>query len=314
MNLIDFTKKFPNEEACEQHLKALRIRHGVTCSKCGCTHHYWKGYRKQWECKKCGHRTSLTSRTVMHGSKLPLTYWFIAIHLLTSTKKTFSACELQRQLGHKRYQPIWELLHKLRDVMGQRDEMYTLSGEIELDEGFFSADSEDYNSNMPRKRGRGSEAKEKVLVVAQSKDVKHSKRKDVKKSVGFIKMRVISDLKAQTMDEELMDLLEEESRLTTDASTTYTDFKNMVEVHKPQKILPKDVGKILPWVHIVISNAKRQILDIFHSVKDKYLQSYLNEFCYKFNRRYFDLFDRLMIASVLSKPTFKHLTYSKNMT
>lgn len=143
MNLIEFQRHFPDEDACKRHLKALRERQGVVCVKCGCTDHYWKGYRSQWQCKRCGHRTSLTSGTVMHGTKLPLLYWFIAIHLLTSTKKTFSASELQRQLGHKRYQPIWELLHKLRNVMGRRDSEYTLEGSIELDEGFFTVDSDE---------------------------------------------------------------------------------------------------------------------------------------------------------------------------
>lgn len=70
-------------------------------------------------------------------------YWFIAIHLLTSTKKSFSVAKFQRQLGHKRYDPIWQLLHKLRTVMGKRDELYSLSGVIELNEGFFSTEISD---------------------------------------------------------------------------------------------------------------------------------------------------------------------------
>jgi hypothetical protein len=73
----------------------------------------------------------------MHGSQLPFRYWFIAIHLLTSAKKSFSASELQRQLGHPYYEPVWAMVHKLRLAMGKRDEKYTLSGVLELDEGFF---------------------------------------------------------------------------------------------------------------------------------------------------------------------------------
>ncbi len=61
-------------------------------------------------------------------------YWFVAMHLLTATKKSISAAELQRQLGHNRYQPVWELLHKLRSMMGKRDDKYTLKGSIERDE------------------------------------------------------------------------------------------------------------------------------------------------------------------------------------
>lgn len=79
----------------------------------------------------------------MHGSQLPFRYWFIAIHLLTSTKKSFSASELQRQLGHSTYNPIWAMLHKLRRVMGLRDSQYKLKDIIELDDGFFSTEMEE---------------------------------------------------------------------------------------------------------------------------------------------------------------------------
>lgn len=313
MNLIEFQRHFLNEDACKEHLKSLRERNGVVCAKCGCTHHYWKGYRNQWQCKRCGHRTSLTSGTVMHGTKLPLLYWFIAIHLLTSTKKTFSASELQRQLGHKRYQPIWELLHKLRTLMGRRDSEYTLDGSIELDEGFFTVDSEEYDANAPRHRGRGSEAKAKVLVMAESREAENPTRRDVRRSVKYIKMQVIPNLRAETIDEAVMDSIEPESRLVTDGSTSYAHFEDMVEEHNAQVITPREVGRVLPWVHIVISNAKRQLLDVFHRVDVDFLQSYLNEFCYKFNRRYCDCFERLMHASVSYQNTFMHRMYEKNV-
>ena len=65
---------------------------------------------EKWECKQCGHRTTLRSGTVMQSSKLPFQYWFLAMHLLTSTKKSFSAKEIQRQIGHKRYEPIWAMV------------------------------------------------------------------------------------------------------------------------------------------------------------------------------------------------------------
>jgi len=100
----------------------------------------------------------------MHGSKLPFLYWFKAMHLTTSTKKTFSALEIQRQLGHKRYQPIWEMCHKIRNIMGQRDATYTLSGMIELDEGYFSTEQDEKQKEVPLKRGRGSQKKAKSLL------------------------------------------------------------------------------------------------------------------------------------------------------
>jgi len=89
---------------------------------------------------------------------LPYRYWFIVMHLLTTTKKSFSALELQRQLGHKYYEPIWAMLHKLRAVMGKRDSKYQLDQIIELDEGFFRAPETDKekDENDTPKRGRGS--------------------------------------------------------------------------------------------------------------------------------------------------------------
>ena len=310
MNLISFTKQFPNEESCRRHLKEQREKQGIVCSKCGCVHHYWKKNRNEWQCKKCGHRTTLTSGTVMHGTKLPIMYWYIAMHLLTSTKKSFSALEMQRQLGHNRYQPIWELMHKLRNVMGQRDAEYQLCGSIELDEGFFSTQRDETEKGKPLKAGRGSQKKAKVLVMAESTPVEGSKM-NIKKQVGHIKMVVIPNLKASTIDVEVVDNIKKESSLITDASSSYVHFKNLVGEHVSQVIEPKEVGKVLPWVHIVIRNAKRLLLDIYHDVKSEFLQSYLNEFCYKFNRRNINCFERLMFACVSYQTEFKHISYRK---
>ena len=307
MNILEFTKRFKDEESCRAYFKSYREQKGIVCPKCGCVHHYWKKNRSEWECKNCGHRTTLTSGTIMHGTKLPMLYWFIAIHLLTATKKTFSAAELQRQLGHKRYQPIWELMHKLRNAMGRRDSEYKLLGSIELDEGFFSTQ---YNSEEPLKKGRGSQAKTRVLVMTESEPTEVSK-KNIKKSVGHIKMIVIPNLRAQTIDVEVTENIDSDASLTTDDSTSYVHFKNLVKEHKAQVIQPKDISKVLPWVHIMISNAKRQLLDIYHSVKPEFLQNYLNEFCYKFNRRHCDLFDRLLFTTVLYQNDFAQRTYRK---
>ena len=138
MKLIDFISKFPDEESCKIKLREYRERHGVVCPRCGSIQHYWKRDKECFECKSCHYRQSLKANTVMHGSQLPVRYWFIAMHLLTSTKKSISASELQRQLGHKNYTPIWAMLHKLRAAMGTRDSRYEVSGMVEVDEGFFS--------------------------------------------------------------------------------------------------------------------------------------------------------------------------------
>ncbi len=301
MKLIEFTKHFPDEQSCKEAFKAYRLKAGITCKKCGSTSHYWKKNREQWECKKCQHRTTLKSGTVMHGSKLSFQYWFIAMHLITSTKKSFSAKEIQRQLGHKRYEPIWAMMHKLRSVMGLRDQKYQLKEEIELDEGFFETVSITRDKSEPLKRGRGSQRQTTVLVSVESKDVGENynpKKHGKKKQVGYLKMSVIESLKKEVITNAVKESVEKGTKIVSDKSTSYVDLEKDFEVDS--KVIPKkEVIKVLPWVHTAISNAKRLLLDVHHRIDDDFLQNYLNEFCYKFNRRYFDnLFDRMMVTAV----------------
>ena len=243
----------------------------------------------------------------MHKSKLPFRYWFIAMHLLTSTKKSFSAKELQRQLGHNRYHPIWHMLHKLRAAMGKRDGKYVLAGRIELDEGYFSTEVPENEKDNSLKRGRGSQKKSKVLVMAESELVAPVKKGQKPRRVGYLKMRVIENLKSETINEQVKMLASNASVIDTDDSTSYVDLKDFVPKHNSQVIAKEKVGEILPWVHIAISNSKRQILNTFHNVKPEFLQKYLDEFCYKFNRRYFGeaLFNHLLVACVGYKNEFR---------
>ncbi len=193
-------REFPDEQSCESKLREYRETQGVVCPNCGCKEHYWKGDKKCFECKRCRYRQSLKANTVMHGSQLPLRYWFITMHLLTSTKKSFSASELQRQLGHRNYMPIWAMLHKLRNAMGKRDARYTVSGMVELDDGFFSTETPESEKDKPLKRGRGSQKKTKVLVMAEVAEGNPARPSDKSTKVKHIKMIVIGDLKSETVD------------------------------------------------------------------------------------------------------------------
>jgi len=247
----------------------------------------------------------------MHGSWLPFRYWFAAIHLITSTKKSFSAKELQRQVGHKYYEPIWAMMHKIRSAMGNRDSRYNLSGIIELDEGFFSTEVSENEKDKPLKRGRGSQKKSKVLVMAESVPIEENegeKSKTKPRKVNHIKMFVIDNLRSETIDNKVVRNVVASSIIDSDDSTSYTNLGKLIAEHRPE-VIPKElIGKSLPWVHLAISNAKRLFLDVFHDIKPEYLQNYLNEFSYKFNRRYFgeSQFERLLVASVSYKNQFRY--------
>ena len=315
MKIFEFDRYFPNEESCKAKFKEVRDKQGITCPRCGCKHHYWKASKEMYQCVKCGCRQSLKAHTVMHGSKLPFRYWFIAMHLSTATKHSFSAAELQRQVNHNRYQPIWELMHKLRSVMGKREDEYTLCGNVEMDEGFFTTQIPEELKGQKLKAGAGSQRKAKVAVMAETKVPLEQPKKDQKPTkVSYIKMIVVEDLLSETISKVAGDNIESESKIISDASTSHVQFKKMFSEHQSQVIKPEDIGNVLPWVHIAISNSKSLLMDIHHGIKPEYLQNYLNEFCYKFNRRYFGekLFDRLMITSTSYKSDFEHRIYNKN--
>ena len=225
------------------------------------------------------------------------------MYIITSTKKSFSTKEIQRQLGHKRYEPIWAMVHKLPSVMGFKDDQYQFKYEIELDEGFFETVSITRDaSSGSLKRERGNWHQATVLLSVESKDLgcKHNSQKhDKYKQVGYLK-----SLKKETIKAAINTSVKANTKIVSDKSTSYVGLDKDFEVES--KVIPKkDLRKVLSWAHTIISNAKRLLLEIQHRKDDDFLKNYLDEFCYKFNRRYMDnLFDRLMVVTVSYRMNF----------
>ena len=308
MTFKQFFQQFPNEEACKQHFKAYRDKSGVTCKKCKGKEHYWLSTISYYKCKSCGFRTSLKSGTVMENSKLPYQHWYMAFMLVSSTKKSFSALEIQRQIEHKFYEPIWAMMHKIRRVMGQRDAEYKLENTIEMDEGFFITTPDDIRKDSKGKRlprlkkrmkpGKGSPRTATVLVMTESiPNFNHNNIHKSKRAVRFIKMIRVEDNRAETILPEVRkNIACEGAEIITDAANHYSKLHTIVKGHRCVKMTHIDAHTALPWVHKTISNAKRNFLGIHHSIGRGYIQNYLDEFCFKFNRRYneMDLFDRTL--------------------
>lgn len=299
MNIFSFTAHFDSEEACRFHFKEQRDKQGIICKKCGHTEHYWKKDKWSYECKSCGFRTSLRSGTIMQNSNLPFLIWYKTMFLMSTTKKGFSAKEIQRQLGFKRYEPVWAMVHKLRKAMGKRDDRYTLEGMIELDEGYFTVESSEIDKQKG-KRGRGAAGKQNVAIMAESTPLEDLETGEKSKHVRYFKAKVLDTHQAEEFDKTIEGSFNEKSIVFTDKSTSYVDITDYVELHITEKSGKETTQDTLKWVHIFISNAKRNLLGNYHKIKGKYLQLYLNEFVYKLNRRYFgeQLFDRVIVASI----------------
>ena len=297
VNIIKFIEEFPDEHSCKEHFRRVREEEGLSCKKCGCTKHYWLKAKYQWQCSDCRFRTTLRSGTMMENSNLPFRKWYLAMAFMSFTKKGLSAKELQRQLDHSRYATVWSMMHRIRKAMGQRDKQYNLEGMIEFDEGYFSTETSK-RDKQKLKRGRGSQKQTNVAVMAESTHLEDIDTGKTSKQCRYFKMKVLESHNSDEINELAEENFDEKCIVFSDKSTSYVDISDYVDVHVTEKSTRETTVKTLPWVHIAISNAKRTLLGIYHKIKGKYLQLYLDEFCYKLNRRYFGdrLFDRLTIA------------------
>jgi len=299
MTLFDFYKSFPNEESCEHYLKQEREKEGLVCTKCNQGKFYWLKSLKAWKCANCGRWLNLTAGTLMEKSKVPLLTWFKVIHLMTSTKKAFSALEMQKQVGQKFYEPVWYMMQKIRISMGKRDARYRLQGDIEIDDAFFEVVDENRDKTKPMMQGRGSRRQAIVLVMVESKpNPKQDNPNKKKRIMGFAKMIVLDALTKKSINYEVQNAISPTSIVISDKCSSYADLHELVKEHTAKVIPKKETLEHLPWVHTVIANAKRQLLGVHHSIHREFLQNYLNEFCYKLNRRTFsdDLFNRMIVA------------------
>ena len=293
LTLFDFHKQFRDEEDCKKYLFKIRWPNGYCCPRCQGDQYFMIKGRELFKCKRCYYQTSLTAGTVLHRTRTPLLVWFWAIFLISCDKRGHSALSLSKELGVS-YWVSWTLLQKIRSAMGKQDGQYKLRGVVEVDEAYLGYKKQ--NS----KRGRGTE-KAKVLV-AVSTDEK-------KKHPQFAKMKAVNRLTTEVVIDFVKSHFEENCLVQTDGLNIYNGLKDNVSKHE---IFPIVSGEApLPWVHTIISNAKAFILGTYHGIGPKHLQVYLDEFCYRFNRRFWEnqLFNRMLAACMNCETiTFGELT------
>jgi len=257
--IFEFQQWFPDEESCLRFLIQSRWPDGFVCPRCGYSEYYWKEARELLQCKQCGYQSSVTAGTVMHRSRMPLRVWFQAAYLVTTHTPGMSALQFQRQMGLSSYQTAFTMLHKLRAAMVRagRDR---LSGTVEVDETYIGGE-------RPGPTGRGALGK---VIVAGAVDIrgKHANR---------VRLRVIPNVTSATLTEFVKLNVEEGSVVQTDDWRGYSSLKSAGYGHI--------VSFELIHIHRVFSNLKTWLLGTHHGVSKQHLQAYLNEYCFRFNRR-----------------------------
>ena len=195
--------------------------------------------------------------------------------------------------------------------MGNRDDKYSLDGFIEMDEGFFEGHRKKEGEEPAKELDRQVKAIVAVSTIQLEGNIEQKVYRPNTKA-GFVKMNVVSSLSKVDVKYEAQKMIQKSATVITDGRRCYKGLKDICTKH--EEIIVKDktqVSKVFPWVHTAISNAKKKILGLHHQVNNTYMQNYLIEFCYKFNRRYFGelLFDRLVVAALempwyVSKPNY----------
>ncbi|MEO6824233.1 MAG: IS1595 family transposase [Nitrosospira sp.] len=267
LNLLGWQERFGIEASCAQALSRQRWPQGFCCLRCGHDHGYGIATRHSHECTHCHYQASLTVGTLFHSTNLTLTPWLWAIYLTAPDKEGISAIRLSRQIDVS-WITASRMLRKIRIAMGHRDSVYRLHELIEID------DTRVGGRHSGGKRGRGAGGKNPVLVAIENRD----------KRAGFMAMRQVSGVTRDRVAQFVRRHLVPRQWVRSDALPVLRDI-GQTQHHAARVTPPAKAGEWLPWVHIAIDNLKAFLLGTYHGVSSKYLQEYLNEFCYRFNRR-----------------------------
>jgi len=285
--LIEFMQLYPTEEDCRRAIFEHRWPHGFSCRRCGHERAWYLRGRGLFECASCHYQGSLTAGTIFHCTRTDLRKWFLAIWLLASTKKAPSAAGLSRQLGVT-VKTAWLMRRKITHAMARREGDLMLRGIVELDEGFIGG-----KRCRPASRGRRQPGKTMVAISAEQTPGG---------GLGRAHLRVVADASADSLTAAARATIAASSVVQTDGWKGYAGLERAGHGHLPRGLpTGADIDQWLPWSHIVLSNFKRWTLDIFHGVSAGHLQAYLNEYCYRLNRREQrqDLFRRVLNRCVL---------------
>jgi len=280
--LIEFMQLYPTEEDCRRAIFEHRWPQGFSCRRCGHERAWHLQGRSLYECASCHYQGSLTAGTILSCTRTDLRKWFLAIWLLASTKKAPSAAELARQLGVTR-KTARLMRRKITHAMARREGELVLRGIVELDEGFIGG-----KHAGPESRGRRQPGKTLVAMAAE-----HTPGG----GLGCAHLRVIADAGAKSLSAAAQATIVPGSVVQTDGWSGYAGLGGAGYGHLPCKLATgADIDEWLPFSHIVLSNFKRWTLGIFGGVSQKHLPAYLDEYCYRLNRREqrADIFRRIL--------------------
>ena len=285
LTIFEFQQRFPDEKSCMEYLSELKWSEGFICPQCGNTK-YCKGHKEHIrQCTKCNRLVSPTSGTLFHQVKFSLLKAFYIVYYISTNKKGIASTELSRKLG-LRQKTCWLFKQKVMKAM-KSSGSFKISGKVEVDETVVGGQEE---GTVGRKNN-----KKKVVVFAVER-----KGKGISRLYG----KVITNSSSKELGEFMKSCIEPETEVKTDQWVGYTPlkshFKNLHQEPSGKK------GENFPDLHRAIMGFKGWLRGIHHHAT--YLQAYVDEYTYRFNRSHMKLniFENLVDRMVKGKPfTYK---------
>jgi len=290
LSMAAFMERYGTEKKCHAAVVVLRWPNGFVCPKCGETRHctFDRKGLTYWQCSACREQTTFRCGTIFEATKLPLTTWFLCMHLMTRAKNNVSA------LGHLevRYRTAWLLKHKLMQVMSEREETRQLDGRVEID-------GADLDGELPGgKSGRGSENKVSYIAAVQTTETGQP-LKVCLKELEFTKKAIAQWAKTA---------LASSARAVSDGLWCFQSVTASGATHQRTVTAGGPACVELEQfraVNTFLGNLKTACFGTYHAVDfAKYAHRYLAEVQYRFNRR-FDLssiLKHLLVAAVITRP------------
>jgi transposase-like protein len=267
---MEFQERFATEEACRDYLFACRWSDGFRCRRCGGTDVGGLHRRRLvWQCKGCGAQTSVTAGTVMHKTRTPLRLWFWAAYLVATHHPGISAVQLQRQLGLRRHETAWMMLHKLRRAMVAPGREL-LKREVEVDEFFLGG----YEEGLKGGRARGKKVLCGVVVEVRGR------------GSGRVRLAVLENASADSLGSFVKATSEPGAIVNSDGWGGYSGLGAVGYDHRPRS-QSAAVGEepYLPRAHRTISNLKAWLHGTHRWASPEHVPAYLNEYVFRHNRR-----------------------------
>jgi len=274
-NLIDLLTYFSDEQVCRDYLEMIRWNGKIICPYKDCKHDHVFKYTdgKRYKCAKCQRQYSVRVGTIFEDSKIPLHKWYAAIYLITAHKKGISSLQLSRDISVTQ-KTAWYLLHRIRFTLGI-PAINKLTGIIEADETFIGGKESNKHKSKRTKETQGRSVKTKSPVAG------------VMQRGGELRAKQMPDTSTVNVGRNVLKNVEFGSTLYTDEWYAYNHmahwFKHKFIKHNEQKYVDGDTH--VNSLEGFWSLLKRGIIGIYHSVSDKHLQQYVDEFVFRYNTR-----------------------------